>query len=516
VRTFLLRHGIVLALVLALPGLLALSAPQDNRPEPGEQDLYNFEHVYNFNFNEVTGPVGDDSQGTDLEFFTAPIEVAEGVVEDHDFAVVGAHGDGAFIFDITDPENTTRASQVVCRQPRSDPGVHQFTDEDGVLRTVISLSIHGMPCNEAGPRYGNGDGGTALFDVTDPYAPVGLAGLRMNGVHNFAFHPTEAVGYSWTGAIGSLQVDGTNVAPLGENSELAIVDLRAGFDQPTFINIPTIGGPHDGEFNADGSRMYVAMENNYAIYDTTDPIAPQLVSVTGAIPDPPTGAPGATANVGTYAHGVWPSSDGEVMITNNESLAIGGFFASGTGVCPGEGLAFYDIGTDEAAPIGPIGYFEPPVIGRTDKRACTSHFGRPSKHTRVMSVGWYIAGARVIDFTDPTMPREIGAAVMADTPSPFDWGSEVWAAKFYEDATHPEYLYTGDMRRGFDVFRWAGNEECTAPWLEGWTSDCEEGRDITDSAVPVPDDAEQDLFSTLAATEVRGGFSCRLIQFEDQ
>lgn len=505
-RPFLLRHGIVIALVSALPGLLALSAPQDARPEPGAQDLYNFEHVYNFNFNAVTGPVSDDNQGTDLEFFTTPVEVAEGVFEDRDFAVVGAHGDGAFIFDITDPENTQLASRVECRQPRSDPGVAQWVDGNGTLRTIISLSNHGAPCKEAGKAYGRGGGGAALFDVTDPYVPVGFAGLRMAGVHNFAFHPHELVGYSWTGAL-------TNAIDV-----IPIVDLRAFADgeaeEPSFKDVPVFFGPHDGEFNASGDRMYVAQENNYAIYDTTDPFDPQLVSVTGAAGD--TRAPGGTPNVGTYAHGVWPSHDGEVMITNNESLAIGGFFASGSGVCPGEGLGFYDISGDhEAAPIGPVGYFEPPVIGRTDKRACTSHFGRPSQHTRVMSVGWYIAGARLVDFTDPTMPREIGAAVMAnDEANPLNWGSEVWAAKFYEEATNPEYLYTGDMRRGFDVFRWTGNPDCPAPWLEGWTPDCEEGRDVTDAGVPLPEAAEQDLSTTLAATEVRGGFSCRLILFE--
>ncbi len=496
-RARLQRLGVLLAIVLALPGMLAMTYPEQAM-KPGDGDLYNFEHVYNFNFNSRVGPPADDNQGTDLVFFSNPADVdidGDGDVDAddvRDYAVVGDHGHGAWIFDITDGDNVEQVGRIRCAQPRSDPGVQQYVDGDGVLRTIVSLSNHGSPCKESGPAFGAGVGGAALFDVTDPANPTGLVGLRMNGVHNFVFHPTELIGYSWTGAL-------TN--PI---DEIPMVDLRGyllgGDAKPEFTTIRVNGGPHDGEFNAEGDRLYVAQQHNYAIYDTTDPLDPQLISLTGVAGD--TRAPGATANPGTYAHGVWPSHDGEVMITNNESLALGGFFVGGSGVCPGEGLGFYLIGGElEAAPVGPVGYFAPPVVGKTDKRACTSHFGTVSQHTRVMTVGWYIAGSRVVDFSDPYLPREIGAAVMPnDADNPWNYGSEVWAAKTYKDG----YMYVGDMRRGFDVFKWTGNPDCPAPWQDGWTPDCEEGRTMADTPLPRAREEDGDVVIT-------GTFSCRLI-----
>jgi uncharacterized repeat protein (TIGR01451 family) len=247
----------------------------------------------------------------------------------------------------------------------------------------------------------------------------------LGGVHNFAFHPTKPYGYASNGALP------------GAINQIPIVDFT-DLDNPTVLPGPTTeGGVHDVEFSLDGTRAYAASENNYRIYDTTDPANPVLVS--------------RTPNVGSYAHGVFPDSDLELMVTNNESLALGGFFAEGTGVCPGEGLASYDI-TNEGSPAGPLGYYVPSVVGRTpDHRACTSHFGRFAPGTRVMSIGWYIAGTRIVDWSNPSNPVEVAGAVME--------GTETWAAKFHKGP----YVYAGDLGRGFDVFRWSG--EGPAPWV---------------------------------------------------
>jgi hypothetical protein len=129
---------------------------------------------------------------------------------------------------------------------------------------------------------------------------------------------------------------------------------------------------------------------------------------------------------------------------------LGGFFAEGTGVCPGEGIASYDI-TAEETPVGPLGYYVPDVVGPTDERPCTSHFGRFAPGTRVMSIGWYIAGTRIVDWSDPSNPIEVAGAVLEDT--------NTWAAKFHKGP----YVYAGDIGRGFDVFRWTGDGP--APWV---------------------------------------------------
>jgi hypothetical protein len=266
-----------------------------------------------------------------------------------------------------------------------------------------------------------------VFDITDPFEWRPMYRLRtgFGGVHNFAFHPTADVGYAWNGALPGA----VTTIPIVDFTELDHPDVTSGPD--------TLGGPHDGELTPDGKRMYVAAENNYQIYDTTDPLNPELVSV----------AP----NVGSYAHGAFPTSDGTLLVGNNESLVLGGLLAPGTAVCPGEGLAAYDL-RNERTPVGPVGTYAPDVVGPSDG-ICTSHFGRFAPGTRVMSIGWYDAGVRVVDWANPSAPTEVAAAVLEDT--------NTWAAKFHDGP----YVYAGDIGRGFDVFRWAGDGP--APWVGG-------------------------------------------------
>lgn len=314
------------------------------------------------------------------------------------------------------------------------PAMEVFRNDDTVaMRDAVvtgqKVEVTLGPPETEIPAIGEGSGGVGVFDITDPlhWKPMYLLRTGNGGVHNFIFHPTKPFGYASNGALpGGLNqipiVDFTDV-----DSPVVIADGRA----------PTEGGVHDIEFSPDGDRAYAASENNYRIYDTTDPANPELLS--------------RTPNVGTYAHGVFPSPDLELMVTNNESLALGGFFADATGVCPGEGLAAYDI-TNERAPIGPLGYYVPDVVGRTtDHRACTSHFGRFAPGTKILSMGWYIAGTRVVDWSNPSNPVEVAGAVLD--------GTETWAAKFHKGP----YVYAGDLGRGFDVFRWTGDGP--APWL---------------------------------------------------
>jgi uncharacterized repeat protein (TIGR01451 family) len=207
------------------------------------------------------------------------------------------------------------------------------------------------------------------------------------------------------------------------------------------------GGPHDVSFSPDGLRGYVASENNHRIYDTTNPAAPTEVS------------PAINPNAGTYAHGLDPTPDRRIMAATNESLLLGGFFAPNSSVCPGEGVTFYNIqGANETAPV-PLGEYVANIQGPStsvlDPRACTGHVGKMAPNSRVMVLGWYRGGVRVVDFSNPSMPAERGRAVM-DTPAP---GAEVWSAKFYKGP----YVYASDTLRGFDVFRWTGPG--VAPWL---------------------------------------------------
>ena len=271
-------------------------------------------------------------------------------------------------------------------------------------------------------------GGISVFDVTDPYEVVPMYSFRVpaGGAHNFTFHPTRPVGWVSTGSLHEAHLD-----------DIPIIDFT-DVDNPVLAGDVegTVGAAHDIAFSADGTRAYAASENNWAIWDSTDPLNPVLIS--------------RTPDAGTYAHGLDPTPDGEFLIGGNESQVLGGW-NPWRAVCPGEGLTFFDIsGANDQAPV-PAGQFFANVAGRpADARPCTAHVGKVAPNSHVMSVGWYIGGARVVDFANPAAPTEVASAVLADT--------NAWSAKFYKGP----YLYVGDENRGFDVLRWA--LPSPAPW----------------------------------------------------
>lgn len=418
---------------------------------PGEESFLNLEHIYNFSI-----PGSDPYVGTDLAFWTATVPLRDystgelvdeqgvplpdgepPVLASRDFAVMGNTGavGGGYIFDITDPEAIELVNAASCRQARNDPSIVHV---DGRVLLILADEDGGQSvCNRI-PRFGDPTGdGIAVFDVTDPYLPEPMYSVQVDGgAHTATAHPTEPFVWISTGDLpGAFLGDGSD----GEgHNHIPIVDFTDP-EAPAITSVEVrLGGPHNVEFSPDGARAYVANENHYEIWDSTDPGSPTLISDT-------------TVNVGTYAHGLWGTPDKQLMITNNESLALGGFFASGSGVCPGEGLGFYDT-SDESNPT-PVGYFVPPLVGKVptgDPRACTSHFGNVAPNGHVMSVAWYIGGARVLDFSDPSAPTEVAHAVMAD--------AESWSAKTYKGP----YVYVGDIVRGFDVFKWTGDGP--APW----------------------------------------------------
>ena len=402
---------------VALPSVAMQSDPAPAREEamaPGDPKMVNFEHVANF---QTTGTTAT-GHATDIEFFTT---------EGKDYAVMGSYDGGGWIYDITDPEHPSFVTNIPCNQQQNDIQIKQFG-----TRWILVMTRDGnaAPCVTPALGAANG-GGIAVFDVTDPAAPQGLYSFRnTGGAHNFTFHPSKPYGWVSTGDL-----------PGGLN-HIPILDFT-NVDLPVQVaDIPIQGGPHDIAFSQDGLRAFVASENNYRIFDTTDPAAP--VEIT----DNP------VPNSGTYAHGFDPTPDRKLAVATNESLALGGFFAPSTGVCPGEGLTFYNVeGANEANPVR-LGSFliaDSGPVPPGDDRVCTGHVGKLGN--TAMTLGWYIGGVRVVDFSNPSAPKEVGVAVMP--------GTEVWSAKFYKGP----YVYASDQRRGFDVYRWTG--QLPPPWDSG-------------------------------------------------
>ena len=419
--------GVALGALLMLVANLPLAVAQEPPQLAGTPHMLNLAHVWNYDIPYT---------GTDLEFFTSTVPqrdytTGELILDEEgnpipvvkDFAVMGSYGGGAYVFDITDPMAPQLARNIPCNQTQNDVQLKKFGD-----RWLLALARDGgsNPC--VNTKYiGSTNGGIAVFDVTDPYDFVKLYSVRtVGGAHNFTFHPTKPFGWVSTGDLP------------GALNHIPIIDFTDP-DNPKLAADVTgvLGGPHDIAFSRDGDRAYVASENNWSIWDSSNPAAPTMLS--------------RLPNAGTYAHGFDPTPDRKYALGTNESLALGGFFTSGTEVCPGEGITIFDT-SNESAPV-PVGEFEAPVIGTnaSSGAACTGHVGEIGGPTgRVMVTGWYSGGARVIDFSNPSLPTEVGHAVMA--------GANVWTANFYKGP----YIYVGDELRGFDVFKWTGGP--VAPW----------------------------------------------------
>ena len=385
-----------------------------------EASLQGLTHVKHFPMPKIPEGAGAD-QGTDIEFYSPMVArrlpngkpAPGGPKERRDFAIVGAYDRGAFIYDITDPENTRFVRQIVCAQRQNDIQIKQFGQ-----RWVVMLSNDrsGTLCagekniGPAGER-----GGAAVFDVTDPYAPKAMYNLRVvDGVHNWTWHPTAPIGWVSTGDLP------------GGIDHLPVYDFT-DVDNPRLVSDKgTEGGPHDITFSADGKTGYVASENNVRVYDTTDPKDPRLTF--------------RGPTIASYVHGADPTPDGKTLLVTDESLVLGGFFAARTAVCPGGGITLFDTRTPGV--LRPLSYLVADIQGQSpDHRACTAHVGRFTPDSKHYVTGWYLGGVRLFDISNPSSPREVGHAMMP--------GSEVWSAKFHKG----QYVYTGDLGRGFDVYR---------------------------------------------------------------
>ena len=320
---------------------------------PGDQQLLNLAHVWNFKpgVDGPSSPVDPNTRGTDIEFFTnavpkrdyttgALLDAAGGslpegelpIMETRDFAIMGSYKGGAWVFDITNPESPQFVTNIPCNQEQNDVQIKQFGN-----RWILALTRDCLGNLCVTPRKGTtGVGGIAVFDITDPYAWTKMYSFGVaSGAHNFTFHPTKPYGWISPGDINAFSTTSYRAV-------IPILDFN-DVDNPVLASTIDLvqGSPHDITFSADGRRAFVANEHHYRIYDTTDPKAPVLISV--------------TPNNGTYAHGYDPTPDRKIAIGTNESLALGGFVAPT--VCPGEGLTFYSIeGDREKTPV-PVGEF---------------------------------------------------------------------------------------------------------------------------------------------------------------
>jgi hypothetical protein len=87
------------------------------------------------------------------------------------------------------------------------------------------------------------------------------------------------------------------------------------------------------------------------------------------------------------------------------------------------------------------------VPAGTPAPVCSVHVF--SSHDKLVFFGSYNAGLQVVDYSDPSNPRQIASAI--------ERGATSWGALYYDG-----YVYVGDMTRGLDVFKWYGRRAAAA------------------------------------------------------
>ena len=426
----------------------------------------NLSHVANLPHAAAPGST-TPAKGSDLEFAEIDVtdleQAPDGVSGVRTFAIAGTididgvDNSGMQVIDVTDPQTPVRAGLFECTNGQGD--IQVFTRQvDEVTRTYATYTTDSSgtktsPCYvEAKERdlgFRSEDSGTFIVDITNPYDPELVRFVEIpRGSHNQTVHPSGNYMYNSNNELtrGQGFVEYFDITDLTNPVKLGELPLETGIDA------------HDISFSPDGDRAYVAAITHTLIVNTEDPANPVVL---GRIIDPTVG----------IMHQAEPVTIDDPVWGEHTFLAITDEFAgaAGNGWCPGGGITIYDVTTSEENPVR-VGYWNIPEFrpagGGTDASGsslrCTSHVLRFYPEQKLMTIGWYNAGVRVVDIsglvglgvgvepnvTGNQLPgmREIGYHWFAD--------SESWTAKahtFDEDGSF--YLFSNDLTRGLDVYR---------------------------------------------------------------
>jgi LVIVD repeat len=473
---------------------VALPCTAVNTPGLVPRSAKNVAHIAN-----VCGVVG-----TDVEFQSRT--AADGV---HDYAFLGTMGAGLQIFDITDPTQPHSAGTY------TDPGWQNDVQVRGNLAVVGFDPISGTnPSTSTCLQNKGASGGVDLVKLEYDPATADFTTSLIDcvsaspggGAHNSTLHPSG----KWLAMINPRTHGSVDVVDLrsssaaqriyrvvqdGSLSSSACAGAAAG--RCISNGRPGTWSPHDLHFSKNGRTMYVAAVGNDTVLVDVSNVLSGSVSTIGVAPNdsPPVGDIASNPHDVSISHQSDVSSDGAILVVTDErggglqetrcntapNGIIGGmhFWAlqrvigvpQSVGASPANpkriGGWFYPNPLLAVDPLGPI--FE--TLPRTE-RACTIHVfrlggngtaspaavqrgfdGVSSLPKRQTVSAHYGAGVWHIDFSRaPSASDGIPEAAFTTWGNTLGWnvmpGADTWSAKEYKG-----YVYTGDMARGFDVYR---------------------------------------------------------------
>ncbi len=373
------------------------------------------------------------ASGTDLAFDGNFIYAGEQ-------AGSGDTAGGVHIYDATNPDAIVKVGFVNCPGSQNDVAV--------VEPGIIAMAYHsetGSGCKSVPDSNGattRGTTGVRLFDVSNPAAPValGVSPSLPGGTHTLTVHPSGNYIYASPGGIAN----GGGVQQI-----LDITNRMGPFPVSTFK--PNETGCHDFTFFTSTAKKPMGIcvgLTESQIWDVTDPMKPTIVS---RIANP----------LIQFHHSAAITDDGKTLVIGDEAIGVNECKGGPTGA-----MFSYDI-SNPASPL-PKGYFG---INRSHQNApvnattagvsgfgrdtwCTAHLYNFIPGTSIMVAVWYSGGLNIIDWSNPSQPREL--AHWRTTGTDYAAGE---ITNYWSGYWHQGRIYANDRVRGFDALKWTKYEE---------------------------------------------------------
>jgi hypothetical protein len=349
------------------------------------------------------------------------------------YAFVGSYGEGMVVVDISDPTKPKRAGKFNCPGGQNDI---QLSPDGKWVAMAIETRNNG--CH---PQ----DEGTSILDVSDPTKPREVAFINRQELPSGSHNNTLDWPYLYVNQY------------VTSYSQLEIFDLSTP-SAPKKVGALSFGGEdsvHDlyVDHRPDGKTFAYAASIGFTdVIDVTDPSKPVLRE---RLQDP----------FVTISHQAEPNFDRRLLLVTDEYN--GG--AAETGACGGSPATRVPLPTGipqfgDPQNIGALhiyrldasgniadsggadkaGTFNVPYsVNEEPSAGCTIHVFWQAPDENRMVTAWYGQGTRIIDYSDPAKPKELGHFIAS--------GSDVWSAK-----PHNGYIFTGDILRGMDVLKYTG------------------------------------------------------------
>jgi hypothetical protein len=395
-------------------------------------------------------------------------------------------------YDISNPDNPTLVTQVICPGGQGDPSVYGNLLFISVEETRARTDCGGQ--GTVGAVDPDRFRGVRIFDVSDLSNPIQVAAVQTcRGSHTHTLVPdpkkhANAVYVYNSGTAGVRSGDelaGCENAALtadpvtsGNPTQWRIDIIRVPLDNPAaaaivnqprifadkktkafnglqntlpgalhpsgtaYSPLPNTNTCHDLTAFPEVGLMAGACQGNGILLDIKDPAKPKRLD---AVSDP---------NF-SYWHSAKFNNDGTKVVFTDE-------WGGGTGArCrPTDQLswganALFEI---EKKKLKFRSYWKVPMV-QTNQENCVAHNGNivPVPGRDIWSQAWYQAGAVLVDFTDTANPKEIGY---------YDRGP-ISGAQLALGGFWSVYYYNGrafgtEIARGFDVFKYTPTADLSA------------------------------------------------------